>query len=116
MAPDGTAANRLQMMNQQLQQGGMMGQQQVVQQQSPQQMQIIQQQQQQAVVQQQQQQQIMAIQQRRAAMGANMPASPVGHPGGLIQGGGVPGGPPGMQVARFAGPRVAGIAGLRAQV
>ena len=45
MAPDGTAANRLQMMNQQLQQGGMMPSPQH----SPQQQAIIQQQQQQQV-------------------------------------------------------------------
>ena len=100
LAPDGSAANRLQMMNQQLQggmpgpgmpgaiQGGMPG---TIQggmpagmlQQSPQhspQQQAMIQQQQQAALQQQQQQRMLAMrQQQQAAMGGGMPSSPV-HP------------------------------------
>jgi len=121
LAPDGTAANRLQMMNQQLQQGTMIQPQQPPQ--SPQQMQMIQQQQlaaqqqQQAAAaaaaaQQQRQQQLMAMQQQqqqRAAM-SNISNSPI-HPHPQM----MPGAPGAMPVTRFA-PRVAGMPGLRPQV
>merc|ERR1719458_1057681 len=87
MAPDGTAANRLQMMNQQLQQGGMMPSPQH----SPQQQAIIQQQQQQALQQQQaaQQQQMLAMRQRQVPMGGpgGIPSSPVHQHGpGMMPG------------------------------
>merc|ERR1719220_214323 len=79
MAPDGTAANRLQMMNQQLQQGGMMPSPQH----SPQQQAIIQQQQQQA------QQQKLAMRQRQVPMAGpgGIPSSPVHQHGpGMMPG------------------------------
>jgi len=87
MAPDGTAANRLQMMNQQLQQGGMMPSPQH----SPQQQAIIQQQQQQALQQQQaaQQQQMLAMRQRQVPMAGpgGIPSSPVHQHGpGMMPG------------------------------
>merc|ERR1719278_2204553 len=86
MAPDGTAANRLQMMNQQLQQGGMMPSPQH----SPQQQAIIQQQQQQAQQQQAaQQQQMLAMRQRQVPMGGpgGIPSSPVHQHGpGMMPG------------------------------
>merc|ERR1719445_2752264 len=121
LAPDGTAANRLQLMNQQLQQGTMIQPQQPPQ--SPQQMQLIQQQQlaaqqqQQAAAaaaeaQRQRQQQLMAMQQQqqqRAAM-SNISNSPI-HPHPQM----MPGAPGAMPNTRFA-PRVAGMGGLRPQV
>ena len=92
LAPDGSAANRLQMMNQQLQggmpgpgmpgaiQGGMpAGMLQQSPQHSPQQQAMIQQQQQAALQQQQQQRMLAMRQQQQAAMGGGMPSSPV-HP------------------------------------
>ena len=93
MSPDVSAGTRMQMMQGGMQQGGMMQQQTP---QSPQQMQLIQQQQLQQ--QQQRQQQLLALQQQRAQM-----VSPGhGHPGQQMGG---------MQVTRFAGPRVA-VAGM----